>query len=239
MSVLHRITLNKAKDDFKVVVNGSEVKVSTVKRVNSGENSDHKLVLVFNQQVNLDQAATVTIVDEDAQADKTMAVKDAEGNKAKAGSTTTASNYKYNGSYVSEVELVAAKADAEYTVNKSDLTTEIATQKTAITNATTTTAVTAAVNAVKAIKSDATLATEAVDALNTAATNATKITVASGKGADKEAVLATVKALVSDNAQIDALTVADIEISQSKVTVTIKVGAATKTSAAITIEESA
>lgn len=194
MSVLHRITLNKAKDDFKVVVNGSEVKVSTVKRVNSGENSDHKLVLVFNQQVNLDQAATVTIVDEDAQADKTMAVKDAEGNKAKAGSTTTASNYKYNGSYVSEVELVAAKADAEYTVNKSALTTEIATQKTAITNAT---------------------------------------TIA--------AVLATVKALVSDNAQIDALTVADIEISQSEseVTVTIKVGAATKTSAAITIEESA
>lgn len=183
MSVHHRITLNKAKDDFKVVVNGSEVKVSTVKRVNSGENSDHKLVLVFNQQVNLDQAATVTIVDEDAQADKTMAVKDAEGNKAKAGSTTTASNYKYNGSYVSEVELVAAKADAEYTVNKSALTTEIATQKTAITNAT---------------------------------------TIA--------AVLATVKALVSDNAQIDALTVADIEISQSKVTVTIKVGAATKTS---------
>ncbi|WIL39067.1 hypothetical protein QN089_02070 [Kurthia sp. YJT4] len=194
MSVHHRITLNKAKDDFKVVVNGSEVKVSTVKRVNSGENSDHKLVLVFNQQVNLDQAATVTIVDEDAQADKTMAVKDAEGNKAKAGSTTTASNYKYNGSYVSEVELVAAKADAEYTVNKSALTTEIATQKTAITNAT---------------------------------------TIA--------AVLATVKALVSDNAQIDALTVADIEISQSesKVTVTIKVGAATKTSAEITIEESA
>lgn len=196
MSVHHRITLNKAKDDFKVVVNGSEVKVSTVKRVNSGENSDHKLVLVFNQQVNLDQAATVTIVDEDAQVgdDKTMAITDVEGNKAKAGSTTTASNYKYNGSYVSEVELVAAKADAEYTVNKSALTTEIATQKTAITNAT---------------------------------------TIA--------AVLATVKSLVSDNAQIDALTVADIEISQSEseVTVTIKVGAATKTSAAITIEESA
>lgn len=105
------INLTEAANDFKVVVNGSEVKVSEVKLVTSGENSDRKLVLVLNQQVNLAQAATVTIVDEDAQvgADKTMAVKDAEGNKAKAGSTTTASNYKYNGSYAGDLEQEAAQ----------------------------------------------------------------------------------------------------------------------------------
>lgn len=130
------ISLTAAKDDFLVTVNGSEVKVASVQAVTSGDNKDRKLLLILNQEVNLSQAATVSIVDEDAQSDKTMAVKDLAGNKAKAGSSAVASNYKYNGAYAGALADQAALATLQAgnataanlatlsTVNASDISAE-------------------------------------------------------------------------------------------------------------------
>jgi len=134
------ISLTAAKDDFLVTVNGSEVKVASVQAVTSGDNKDRKLLLILNQEVNLSQAATVSIVDEDAQSDKTMAVKDLAGNKAKAGSSAVASNYKYNGAYAGSIADQAAATPVQNQIaalTNSSTQTQVEAARTAYTALTT------------------------------------------------------------------------------------------------------
>ncbi|MEB7773224.1 hypothetical protein [Kurthia gibsonii] len=256
------VTVGSNSNDDVIVIFGSGATAQEFEGTIASHPTDKTKVIFTTKdgvkKLNVSQSVTVKVIAEKDQKDTKAAIKDSADNKAAEGTVTVTSADKVidkdqvaadqaaalAAAKTTAINTLAAyKTAADYTVNASDLTTAINNGKTAINAATSTTDVTSKLNAAKSaidiIKSDDTLAKEAVDALNTAATNATKITVASGKGTDKAAVLVAVKALVSGNAQINALTVADIEIAQSKVTVTIKVGAATKTSAAITIEESA
>ncbi len=87
----------KALNDFMVTVNGSEVKVGSVAGATIGTDANHKIVLTLQQQVNVNQAATVSIIPEDDQrgSDKEMGITDLAGNKAKEKATATATGYKY------------------------------------------------------------------------------------------------------------------------------------------------
>lgn len=103
-----------ATNDFKVVINGSEQKVVSVDPVTSGEDKDKKLVITLQSAVNVNQAATITVVGDDAQTgDKAIAVLDAANNKLKAGSSTTISAYKYSNSNVAFTDAEAANADKD------------------------------------------------------------------------------------------------------------------------------
>ncbi|MFJ8527559.1 S-layer homology domain-containing protein [Bacillus sp. NPDC094106] len=93
-----------AKNDFAIQVNGSDVKVDKVETVSTGTNAERKLVLTLAQNVNVSQAATITVVPEEDQkgTDKVIAVLDLADNKAKEGSSTQATAYKYDASYAKE-----------------------------------------------------------------------------------------------------------------------------------------
>ncbi|MEH7458527.1 S-layer homology domain-containing protein [Bacillus sp. JJ1127] len=102
----------KAANDFAIQVNGSDVKVDKVETVSTGTNKERKLVLTLAQDVNVAQAATITVVPEEDQKgnDKVIAVVDAAGNKAKEGSSTQATAYKYDAGYAKEKQEADAAA---------------------------------------------------------------------------------------------------------------------------------
>ncbi|WP_170958149.1 MULTISPECIES: S-layer homology domain-containing protein [Bacillus] len=95
----------KAANDFAIQVNGSDVKVTSVAPVTTGTNAERKLVLTLAQDVNVSQAATITVVPEEDQkgTDKVIAVVDLADNKAKEGSSTQATTYKYDAGYAKEL----------------------------------------------------------------------------------------------------------------------------------------
>lgn len=105
----------KAANDFAIQVNGSDVKVDKVETVSTGTNKERKLVLTLAQDVNVSQAATITVVPEEDQKgnDKVITVVDAAGNKAKEGSSTQATTYKYDAGYAKEKQDADAAAAAK------------------------------------------------------------------------------------------------------------------------------
>lgn len=131
-------------NDFKVVINGSEVGVASVA---DGTAGDEKVTLTLSQPVNVNQVATISIVPEleqtvTANSNKTILVTDAAGNKASTAVTATASATKYSTAYASSVKLAAIlAADTKlallaYSVTNSiDTAAKLATAKTQYTEA--------------------------------------------------------------------------------------------------------
>ncbi|KOY64767.1 cell wall-binding repeat-containing protein [Clostridium sporogenes] len=100
-----------AKNDFKVVVNGSTINVN---KVEDGTKKDEKVVLTLSQEVNVNQEATISIIPEAEQKgtedEKKIAIKDIAGNKASTEKTTKSNTSKYSTEYAKEIE--AAKTVA-------------------------------------------------------------------------------------------------------------------------------
>lgn len=97
-----KLNETKAKNDFKVVVNGSTVEVA---KVEDGTVNDEKVVLTLAQDVNVNQEAIISIIPEADQkgSDKEIAVIDIAGNKASTEKTTKANTSKYSIEYANEV----------------------------------------------------------------------------------------------------------------------------------------
>ncbi len=122
-----------ATNDLKVVVNGSEQKVAKVEVItdSSVEDYNKKVIVTLVQAVNVNQAATVTVVAEEAQnGDKAMAIADASDNKLKAGSSTTVSAAKYSNSNAAFAALDAAKTELATEIGKVTVTKDGAAVKT-------------------------------------------------------------------------------------------------------------
>ena len=106
--------LTKAKNDLKVVINGSEQEIESVELVTAGEDKEKKLVITLKHAVNVNQTATITAIAEEAQVgDQEMAIKDASDNKLKAGTSTTVSASKLNALLAAELEKAEAAALAK------------------------------------------------------------------------------------------------------------------------------
>jgi uncharacterized repeat protein (TIGR02059 family) len=90
----------ESQNDFKVVVNGTTIGVNAV---TDGTPEDEKLVLTLAQEINVSQAATISIIAEGAQTgDKAIVIKDLASNKAKAAQEVSATTSKYSTAYATE-----------------------------------------------------------------------------------------------------------------------------------------
>ncbi|MEK5067167.1 hypothetical protein [Sporosarcina sp. FSL K6-1508] len=116
-----------AYDDLKVVVAGSTIDVVGIIENNDASGNpvtDNKLIIELDTAVNVTQASTITVVDEDSQkGDKTTYILDAASNKAKAGSTATSSTSKYSTQYAGVLALAQASIDLATAQGYADLAT--------------------------------------------------------------------------------------------------------------------
>lgn len=101
-------------NDFKVVVNGSTVGVAAV---TDGTPGDDKLVIKLKQKVNVNQAATISIIPEEQQTgtleQKEIVIKDVAGNKANTSKTINVSGSKYDSTVALQPEIDAAYKELE------------------------------------------------------------------------------------------------------------------------------
>ncbi|WP_404996418.1 hypothetical protein [Caldifermentibacillus hisashii] len=101
-----------SQNDFRVVINGSTVGVAAV---DDGTSEDNKLVLKLKQKVNVNQAATISIIPEEQQvgslAEKEIVIKDVAGNKANTSKTINVSGSKYDSTVALQLEIDAANKE--------------------------------------------------------------------------------------------------------------------------------
>lgn len=83
------VVTNGTTDDLSIVVNGAKIAVTAIA---AGEKAN-QLVVTLGQNINVSQTATVTVNTESDTV--TTDIKDAAGNKAKAGVATDVKNYEY------------------------------------------------------------------------------------------------------------------------------------------------
>ncbi|REB08531.1 S-layer homology domain-containing protein [Sporosarcina sp. BI001-red] len=83
-------------DDLKVMVSGTEI---TIASIASDSKDNKRMIITLGQEINVSQAATITVVAEaDQKGDKTTYIVDKAGNKAKAGSSVIATTSKFSAS---------------------------------------------------------------------------------------------------------------------------------------------
>lgn len=99
--------------DFVVVVNGSTYEVDTV---TPGKDND-KLVLTLKENINVNQAATITIATETLKGSP-LSVEDLAGNKAKEGSSTEAKTSKFDLAYATAQQVELNTEAAKVVTNK-------------------------------------------------------------------------------------------------------------------------
>ncbi|WP_368974897.1 hypothetical protein NST61_18205 [Caldifermentibacillus hisashii] len=102
------------QNDFRVVINGSTVGVAAV---TDGTSGDDKLVIKLKQKVNVNQAATISIIPEEQQTgtleQKEIVIKDVAGNKANTSKTINVSGSKYDSTVALQPEIDAAYKELE------------------------------------------------------------------------------------------------------------------------------
>lgn len=107
------VAASNEEKDFVVLVNGSTYEVD---KVTSGKDND-KLVLNLKENINVNQAATITIATE-ALKGSALSVEDLAGNKAKEGSSTEAKTSELNLDYATEQQTELNTEAAKVTTNK-------------------------------------------------------------------------------------------------------------------------